>query len=146
MTAMTVQNVSWQQVAKNFDAIGARLRKEVDEVTAAGDSDRAAVEKAVHSLLTALDDTLQVASRIARDPQLHKDVKALAVSVRDAAQASFGEVRGHVTTTVKRSHHAPASSAARKRTATKATAHRVPVAKSTSPTAGKAPARKATHR
>ena len=59
MTAMTVQNVSWQQVAKNFDAIGARLRKEVDEVTAAGDSDRAAVEKAVHAVLTALDDSLQ---------------------------------------------------------------------------------------
>jgi len=143
---MTVQNVSWEQVAKKFDAIGARLRKQVDAVNAAGDSDRAAVEKAVHAVLTALDDSLQVASRMARDPQLHKEVKDLAVSVRDAAQASFGEVRDHVATTVKRSHHAPASSATRKRTTTKATAHRAPVAKSTPPTTDKAPARKPTHR
>lgn len=140
---MTVQNVSWEQVAKNFEAIGARLRKQVNEVNAAGDSDRAAVEKAVHALLSALDDTFLAASRIARDPELHKDVKDLATSVRDAVHASFGGVGDQVATTVKRSHHEPAS---RKRTTTRATAHRAPAGKvAPPPTAGAAPARKPAH-
>jgi len=145
VTVMTVQNASWDQVAKNFEAIGARLRRQVDEVNTASDSDRAAVDKAVHALLSALDDTFQAASRIARDPQLHEDVKDLATSVRDAVRASFGEVRDQVVpTTVKRSHHEPGS-VSRKRTTTKATAHRAPAVKVAPPSVDKAPSRKSTH-
>ena len=130
---MTVQNKPWERVAKDFDAIGDRLRQQVKE-NVATESDRAAFDKAVHALLSALDDSLQAASRIARDAQLRADLKEFATSMRAAVQETFGEARDKVTTTVKRSHHEPE---AHKRTGTKATAHKTPP--------GGKPAAKSTH-
>lgn len=124
---MTVQDKPWERVAKDFEAIGDRLRQQI-KVAAPADGDRAAFDKAVHALFSALDGSVQAASRIVRDAQLRKDVTELATAMRVAVQETFGGARGKVTTTVKRSHREAAAPDPHKRAGTKATAHRKPPA------------------
>jgi len=135
---MTVQNKSWEQVGKSLEMIGTQLRRQIDHTRTVTDGDRAAFDKAVHALLSALDDSIQAASRLARDPVLREDLTEFGSSVRDAVVATFEGARDHVSTTVERTKehlHAkevpPAAPKAstRKREPSKATVHRAPAAK-----------------
>ena len=130
---MTVQNKSWEQVGKNLEAIGTQLRRQVEHASTVADGDRAAFDKAVHALLTALDDSVQAASRLARDPVLREDLTEFGSSVRNAVVATFEGARDHVSTTVERTtkhlHAKEAPPAASKGAPSRATAHRAPAVK-----------------
>lgn len=121
---MAVQKKAWEQVGKSFEEIGAQLRRQIDEANETADGDRAAFDKAVHALLSALDDSVKAASKIARDPVLRKDLADFAASVRTAVQTTFEGVRGRVSPTKESPHREPVLAAPRKRASTKATAHR----------------------
>jgi hypothetical protein len=97
VTVMTVQSNSWEQVGKKLEAIGADVRRQFDEANEDAVADREAFEKAVHALHSAIQDGLAAASKVARDPALRKDLADLAVSVREAVQATFEGVRGQLT-------------------------------------------------
>jgi len=90
---MTVQTKSWEQVGKKFEAVGTQLRRRIDEANESAEADRAAFEKVMHTLLTSLDDSIEAASLIVRDPVLRKDLTDLAAAVRAAMQATIEEAR-----------------------------------------------------
>ena len=130
---MTVQNKSWEQVVKSLELIGTQLRRQIDHTSTATDDDRAAFDKAVHALLSALDDSVQAASRLARDPVLREDLTEFGSSLRDAVVVTFEGAREHVSTTVERTkehlHPKETPAAAPKHVPSKATAHRAPAVK-----------------
>ncbi len=144
---MTVQTTSWEQVGKKFEAVGTQLRRRIDEANESAAADRAAFEKVVHTLLTSLDDSIEAASRVVRDPVLRTELTELAAAVRAAMQATIEEAREQLlkatnkATSLKpgkaRKAAARPKAAARKPAATK------PVAKAAArkPAGSKRPAR-----
>jgi hypothetical protein len=89
---MSVQTKSWDQVGKKLEALSTHVRRRFDEASEGAADDRAAFEKAVHVLFVALDETVETASRIVRDPILHKDLGALTVALREAIQTTLESV------------------------------------------------------
>lgn len=94
---MSAHKKSWDQVGKKFEAVGAQLRRLIDEANDDVVADRAAFEKVVHALFSALDDTLEATSRIVRDPMLRKDLTDLAGAMREAIKATVGEAREQIS-------------------------------------------------
>ena len=100
---MTVQSNSWEQVGKKLEAIGTDLRRQFDEANEHAGADRATFENAIHALHSAIQDSLAAASNVAHDPALRKDLADLAVSVREAVQATVEGVRGQLSGTAGKS-------------------------------------------
>jgi hypothetical protein len=94
---MSAQKKSWDQVGKKFEVVGAQLRHLIDEANEGVVADRAAFEKAVHALFSALDDSLEATSRIVRDPVLRKDLTELAAAVREAVKTTVEGARGQLS-------------------------------------------------
>ncbi|HZC52999.1 MAG TPA: hypothetical protein VE441_10925 [Mycobacterium sp.] len=127
---MTGQTKPWEQVGKRFEAVGAQLRRRIEEANEDAVADRAAFEKAVHALFRTLDDSIEAASRIVRDPVLHKQLSELAESMRTAVNASFEGAREHLSAARKRERPKPLKprvpkSAAHKPTASRTTERKV---------------------
>jgi hypothetical protein len=129
---MPAHTKSWDQVGQQFEAVGAQLRKLADEANDDFHADRAAFEKAVRALFTALDDSLDATRKIVRDPVLRKDLGALADAVRKAVKATLVDARHQVAKKARLpkvakpvSHKPPArSTAARRPAEPKAAPHR----------------------
>lgn len=144
---MTVQTKSWEQVGKKFEEVGTQLRRRIDVANESAAADRVAFEKVVHASLTALDDSVEAASRIVRDPALRKDLAELAVAVRAAMHATLEGAREHVraATNVKPAKQLKAAgrkAVARKHATTKPTAKKPTATKraATKPAGRKRPA------
>lgn len=86
---MAVQSKAWEQVGEKFETLGEHLRGHFDDVGAEASAERAAFEKSVRGLLTALEDGFNVAGKAVRDPTLREDVTKVATSVREALLATF---------------------------------------------------------
>ena len=86
---MPVQSKAWEQVGEKFETLGDHLRGHFDEVGAEASAERAAFEKSVRGLLSALEDGFNVAGKAVRDPALRDDVSSVATSVREALLATF---------------------------------------------------------
>jgi hypothetical protein len=93
VTTMSAHRKSWDEVGKKFEAVGAQFRRLIDEANEDVVADRAAFEKAIHALFSALDDSLEATSRIVRDPVLRNDLTELAGAVRDAVKATVEGAR-----------------------------------------------------
>lgn len=116
---MTVQSKSWEMVGKKFESIGTHLRGRFDEVSKDAAADRAALEKALQALLSAIEDTLATAGKAATDPVLRTELTALAASMREALLATFDAKREQLSAAA---HGRPAVTEANRPPATKATA------------------------
>lgn len=86
---MAVQTQAWEQVGEKFENLGDHLRGHFDEVSADASAERAAFEKSIRGLLTALEDGFAVAGKAVRDPMLREDVTSVATAVREALLATF---------------------------------------------------------
>jgi len=86
---MTARSKTWEQVGEKFESLGEHLRGHFDEVGVEASSERAAFEKSVRGLMTALEDGFGAAGKAVRDPILRQDVTSVATSVREALLASF---------------------------------------------------------
>lgn len=86
---MAVQSKAWNQVGEKFETLGEHLRGHFDAVGVDASAERAAFEKSVRGLLTALEDGFSVAGKAVRDPVLREDVTSVATSVREALLATF---------------------------------------------------------
>lgn len=130
---MAVQSKSWEQVGEKFESIGTHLRRRFDEASEDAAADRAAFEKALRALLSAVEDTLAAAGKTARDPALRKDLAELAVSVREALLATIAKAGEQVSAAVRSLAPTDGKRApARKSTAGKAVS-RKPVARKAVP-------------
>lgn len=104
---MAVQSKAWEQVGEKFETLGEHLRGHFDDVGAEASSERAAFEKSVRGLLTALEDGFNVAGKAVRDPTLREDVTKVATSVREALLATFETAGEQVRERLGRSEPAP---------------------------------------
>jgi hypothetical protein len=86
---MAVQTQAWEQVGEKFETLGEHLRGHFDDVSAEASAERAAFEKSVRGLLTAIEDGFSVAGKAVRDPVLREDVMRVATAVREAMLATF---------------------------------------------------------
>lgn len=86
---MAIQSDAWEQVGENFEALGQHMRSHFDEVAAEAAAERAAFEKSVRGLLTALEDGFGAAGKAIRDPMLRDDVTNVATAVREALLSTF---------------------------------------------------------
>ena len=93
---MAIQSDAWEQVGENFEMLGQHMRAHFDELTAETANERAAFEKSVRGLLTALEEGFGVARKAVRDPMLRDDVTSVAASVREALLATFETAGGQV--------------------------------------------------
>jgi hypothetical protein len=133
---VTTPAKAWRQVGDQFETLGTRVRKHLDEVSTEAHAERVAFEKALRALISALEKGFGTAGQAVRDPAIREDIYDLAGSVREALLASFetagDQVREHVPTPIAKPRrggsaitHAPTRKAATKKTAArKATTHK----------------------
>lgn len=86
---MAVQSKAWEQVAERCNSLGAHLRQNFDELSADATAERAALEKSLRAMLSALEDGLGATGKVVRDAKLREDITELAASVREALLATF---------------------------------------------------------
>ena len=117
---MAAKSQTWEQVGKKFEVLGEDLRAHFDELRADTATERAAFEKSVRGLLSALEDGFGAAGKALRDPALREDVTSVATSVRDALVATFetaeGEMHERLSRPRRRARATMTSAAARKAT------------------------------
>ena len=86
---MAVDSTSWEDVGKRFEALGARLRADIDAMGDDAVAERAELEKSLRAVLSAMEDIVTAAGKAVRDPSLRKDLLDLATSVREALLSTF---------------------------------------------------------
>lgn len=147
---MAAKSKSWEQVGERFESLGTHLRGHFDEVSADASTERAAFERSVRGLLSALEDGFTAARKVVRDPTLRQDVTDVAVSVREALLATFegaGEqVRERLARPARRARPAAKRAPAARKTTTgrTAAARKATARKTTARTTAKATPRRRT--
>ena len=130
---MPIQSDAWEQVGEKFEALGEHLRAHFDDVATDAAAERAAFEKTVRGMLTALEEGFGAARKAVRDPMLREDVTTVATSVREALLSTFETAGGQVRERLARPRHAARPAAKRapaaRKTATRKTAAKKPAAK-----------------
>jgi hypothetical protein len=98
---------AWRQVGEQFDTLGTQLRKHFDEVSAEATTERAAFEKALRALLSALEDGFGTAGKAVRDPALRENLNELSASLREALlsifEAAGDQVRERISAPIRAS-------------------------------------------
>jgi hypothetical protein len=160
---MTMPSKAWDQVNERLVALGTQVRTSADKMTKGTAIDRAAFEKSVRDMFSAIEDGFGLAGKAIRDPKIRKDLSNVADSVRQALLATMesagGQVRGRLPHAPgKRSPKSTGRKAAAPKTATgkaapvkkattakkASTAKRAAPANKVTPVKKAAPARKAT--
>lgn len=117
---------AWESVTESFEVLGEHLRGHFEQVSGEASTERAAFEKTVRGLLTALEDGFGAAGKALRDPALRHDVANVAGAVRtallDSVEAAGSQARERLSVPVSRDGGAAAKRAttARKPVARKA--------------------------
>ena len=124
--AEMTQVKSWQEVGKKFDTLGTHLRARLDEAGKGATADRAALEKTFKALLTAVEDSLDAASKVVTDPSLRREFTELATSMRDALLDALETFRAQTLTAARRRVHAGGTALRRVNPPKKGTAKRAP--------------------
>lgn len=96
------QSKSWEQVGKKFDSLGTQLRARLEEASKDAAADRVALEKAFKSLLSALEDTINAATKVVTDPAVRKEFTELAASMRTALLDALETFRAQSLTATRR--------------------------------------------
>lgn len=138
---MTTPAKAWRQVGDQFEMVGIRVRKHLDEISTEAHAERAAFEKALRALLSALEKGFGTAGKAVGDPAIREDLNDLAGAVREALLASFetagDQVREHLPTPTSKStgaiKHAPVRKAGAKKAATRKAAARKATVRKSSP-------------
>jgi hypothetical protein len=145
---MTVDTKTWKQVGKKFEAIGTQLRRLIQEANKDAVADRVAFEKALRAMLSALEDSVEAAAKVVRDPVLHREFTELAESVREAVEVTFEAARERLPIPPNGVRPKALKSGVRKPAVRKPAVRKAATKKAaaTKPVAKKAPAKKAAPR
>jgi hypothetical protein len=86
---MTMPSKAWDQVNERLVALGTQVRTSADKMTKGTAIDRAAFEKSVRDMFSAIEDGFGLAGKAIRDPKIRKDLANVADSVRQALLATM---------------------------------------------------------